>query len=104
MSCGQRLTEQFWKRCDAVDEGICVVPAKASEWQKEQINLRVGDIVLVKDETFLPRNHWSVAIIVDVFPDKIDGLVRSVMIRMAHNRHEFVRPIQKLVLLLHSDD
>ena len=72
-------------------------------------NLKVGDVVLVKDEN-LPRSQWNLGRVTIVFPSD-DGLVRSVELRMAdrrlakngkrvHAASILQRPVHKLVLVL----
>ena len=79
-----------------------------SKWQVNRPNIKVGDIVIVKEEGAI-RNRWPMAKVVEVAPGS-DGLVRHVKIQMADSniddrgkRHVaprlFDRPIQKLVVL-----
>ena len=68
-------------------------------------NFQVGDIVLLKDED-VRRNQWPTARVVEVFPSS-DGLVRSVKVLIASQddkRLMLDRPINKLVLLLESEE
>ena len=80
-----------------------------SKWSKPQRNLKVDDIVIVKDNA-LARNHWKLGRITEALPDN-DGLVRKVKVMLSDsgldNRGKRVRaveiyerPIHSLVLLL----
>jgi len=77
------------------------------------VDLRQGDIVIVKDEN-LPRNQWSLALVEEVILST-DGKVRKALLRMATQRLDssgaqiespsFIhRPIHKLVLLHRVED
>lgn len=51
-------------------------------WIKRQLNLLIGDIVLlIKDEN-TPRNAWKLARVEEVFPSK-DSQVRKVKLAIA---------------------
>lgn len=69
------------------------------KWTREQPNLDVGDIVLIKDDT-APRNVWHMGRIVKTEPDS-KGLVRSVVVKTSTT--ELRRPVHKLILLVKSD-
>ena len=64
----------------------------------------MGDIVLLKAD--YNRNNWSIAHIIETFPDK-HGIVRTIKLRLGDavgaEQHELVRPITKIVLLVESD-
>jgi len=65
---------------------------KRHKWQVPTENLRVGDLVVIKDD-FLPSNEWRLGRIDSVFPGA-DGNVRVVDIRTTRKR-----PVTKVVLL-----
>ena len=81
-----------------------------SKWVKPQRNLKVGDIVLLKDEN-TPRCEWLTSVVTEVFVSE-DNKVRSATVRLAScldnsgkrlGQATFLsRPISKLVLLLES--
>ena len=66
-----------------------------TKWTKTQLNLKVGDLVLVKGKGAKP-GLWPLAIITETFPG-IDGLVRKVVVKF--NGQFYTRPITQLVLL-----
>ena len=70
------------------------------KWNRVKRNLRVNDIVLIKDE-IAPRNVWPMGVVSEVQPDK-NGLVRSVQVRTS--KAELRRPVHKLVLLLAAEE
>ena len=101
----QSLANTFWVRWRR--EYIHSLQSR-SKWQVNRPNIKVGDIVIVKEESAI-RNRWPMAKVVEVAPGS-DGLVRHVKIQMADSniddqgkRHVaprlFDRPIQKLVVL-----
>ena len=81
-----------------------------SKWVKPQRNLKVGDIVLLKDEN-TPRCEWLTSVVTEVFVSE-DNKVRSATVRLTScldnsgkrlGQATFLsRPISKLVLLLES--
>ncbi|XP_070068068.1 uncharacterized protein [Drosophila takahashii] len=68
---------------------------KRNKWQAPTANLRVGDLVVVKEDN-LPSNEWRLGRIVSVFPGA-DGNVRVVNILTA--RKIIKRPVTKVVVL-----
>ena len=64
------------------------------KWLRVRPNLKIGDLVLMVDETS-SRGHWPKAI-VEVFPDD-DGNVRDVIVRTSSR--SFKRDVRNLVLL-----
>ena len=63
--------------------------------QREQKNLRVGDLVLIADDN-VNRNQWPLGKVVNVFPG-VDNLVRSAELRAKGTTLK--RPVTKLCLL-----
>ena len=47
------------------------------KWSHISRNFAVGNVVLMLDEN-APRSSWPLGYILEVFPNKSDGLVRSV--------------------------
>ena len=64
-------------------------------WKKPKPNLRVNQLVLLKEEN-AKRNLWPLGRIIKVFSDK-DGLVRTVTVRTPLGQYD--RPIQLIVPL-----
>ena len=70
------------------------------KWNQVKRNLKVNDIVLVKDDN-APRNIWPMGVITKVEPDT-KGLITSVFLRT--HTSELHRPVIKLVLLLSAEE
>lgn len=66
------------------------------KWLKQNRNLQIGDVVLIKDE-FYPPLKWTMGRITETHPGA-DGLTRVCTVRTA--RGTYVRPIAKLAPLL----
>ena len=66
------------------------------KWLRSTSNFEIGDVVLVVDENS-PRNSWPLGRILEVNPNKGDGLVRRVSLKTKTAVLE--RPIDKIVLL-----
>ena len=98
----QYCADLFWKRFQ--NEYLPLLQARA-KWTTKQRLHKVGDIVLVVDQS-VPRNHWCTGI---VTATKIsdDGLVRSCEVTMLKNKYTkcgfekitLRRPVSKLILL-----
>ena len=69
-----------------------VVMQERSKWQNPQRNLVEGDIVLIREEN-VPRNFWSLALVLQVEPNG-QGLVRPAVATTLR------RPVNKLILIL----
>ncbi|XP_028413601.1 uncharacterized protein LOC114536441 [Dendronephthya gigantea] len=106
----QFLANQFWQRWRREYLQSLQVRKK---WQNPKRNLKVGDIVIDKDED-LPRNQWPLAKVTKTYPSD-DGLVRKVEIQKATSNLDkngkrkndlsfFERPIHKLTMLLETVD
>ena len=106
----QHLLNEFWKKWQS--EYLQTLQQRP-KWNSEKVDLRQGDIVIVKDEN-LPRNQWSLALVEEVILST-DGKVRKALLRMATQRLDssgaqiespsFIhRPIHKLVLLHRVED
>lgn len=104
----QYLSEQFWNRWRK--EYLANLTLR-QRWHAPRRNMKVGDIVIVKDEN-IPRIEWTLGRVVNVHEGD-DGLVRKVTLQVGDrklgNRGERLhkpsiieRPIQKLVVLLDS--
>lgn len=67
-----------------------------TKWFETKDNLNIGDIVLLKDEAS-PPTSWPLGRVICIHKNNKDNLVRSVTIKT--NKGEFMRPVNKLVLL-----
>lgn len=88
----QKLKLHFWKRWH-LDYLNSLQTRK--KWRTPKSNLKVNDIVILKEENVPPAN-WPLGKIIKIHPGK-DGLVRVVTIKTA--RGIFKRPIIKLCTL-----
>ncbi len=94
----QRLQQQmqaFWQRWSS--EYLNSLQQR-NKWMWERENVKVGDLVLVVEET--APGTWKMGRIQDIHPGK-DGRVRVVNVKTACSIYE--RAINKLVLLLNTD-
>lgn len=67
-------------------------------WQVEKENLKVDDVVLIKEDNIAP-SHWAMGRVIEVHPGR-DGRVRNVTIKCSGSTKSiFQRAIQKLVKL-----
>ena len=88
----QYLANIFWRRW--IKEYLATLQPR-QKWQRQAINLKVGDLVLEAQEN-VPRGQWPLARVVDVNVGR-DGLVRSCVIKTRTGN--VLRPIRKLCLL-----
>ena len=93
----QYFANEFWSRWRK--EYLASLQTR-DKWTKTRRNLRVGDIVIMKDA--VPRQQWPMAKVVNTYPDPTDGLVRIVDLEAPSSKSRLKRPIQKLVLLVES--
>lgn len=95
----QFLLEQFWARWKK--EYVSQI-ALRQKWHERRRNVRVGDVVLVKDVNS-PRIEWPLARVTEVRMDD-DGLVRKVIVKLARkdttSTSILERSVHKLVLLI----
>ena len=106
----QYLTNEFWNRWRK--EYIQSLQVR-QKWISNKRNMRVNDIVIVKDENS-PRNTWKLGRIVKAEQSQ-DGQVRKVDLIMSDRSLDkngksskpmvhLSRPVHSLVLLLEADD
>ena len=106
----QYLVQQFWSRWRK--EYLLHLSAR-QKWTIPRRNVKTGDVVLLVDENS-PRMEWPIAIITEVKRDS-DGLVRRIKARRGNSELDkegkslklasvLERPIQKVVVLLESND
>ncbi|XP_061185011.1 uncharacterized protein LOC133193026 [Saccostrea echinata] len=96
----QCLAETFWRRWKSEYLQSLQVRRK---WKHTVKNIRVGDIILLKDNE-AQRNHWPTGLVERVFPSD-DGLVRKLEVRIMKDGQlrTYVRPISEIVFLCHSE-
>ena len=92
----QALVRHFWKRWST--EYVTHL-GRFTKWRHPLRNLRVGDIVILREDSVLPTK-WPLGRVTEVYPGK-DELVRVATVKT----HAGVRtrPVTKLALLLPSD-
>ncbi|XP_075157786.1 uncharacterized protein LOC142231048 [Haematobia irritans] len=92
-----------WQRVKAINQNLCMrwkeeylkEIVKRNKWKTVESNLKVGDMVVIRDDN-LPPSEWRLGRISEVFPGA-DGKVRVAEIRTS--KGPLVRPIVKLVPL-----
>jgi len=89
----QKMKKDFWKKWTS--EYLTRLQHR-TKWTDKEENLKIGDIVIIKQETVNP-NAWPLGRITQVHPGK-DDLVRVVTLRTS-NQKEIKRPINKLCKL-----
>ena len=94
----QYLLNVFWSRWKTEYANNLQVRTK---WQTIKRNLKVGDIVMLKDEDS-PRNQWPLARVIEA-PEDEDGLVRHATILCANGK-TFQRPIRSLFMILEQEE
>ena len=81
---------------------------KRPKWQKSQRNVKIGDVVLLKEDD-LPLNRWKLGRVIEVI-SAIDAHVRHVKLfisdsylskdgKRSKDLHIFERPVHKLVMI-----
>ena len=107
----QYLANEFWNRWKK--EFLKTLQVR-QKWNRPRRDMKIGDVVIVSDEN-LPRCKWLLGRIAETYPDP-DGHVRKVKIAMAdktrdektgrriHPTSYLERPVQKVILLLESED
>ena len=88
----QYLADRFWQRW--LKEYLPLLQLR-QRWTVPRRNLKVGDLVLVLDES-VPRGQWPMGRVIKVYPDKA-GWVRQVDVRVSAK--DLKRPITKLCFL-----
>ena len=92
----QFLANLFWSRWKK--EYIQSLQPRG-KWNTVKRNLKVGDVVLIMQES-TPRNVWRLGRILQVKTDS-KNLVRSATVKTSTTTLE--RPITKLILILEND-
>jgi len=88
----QQTFQTFWRRWSS--EYLNTLQSRG-RWSSNQENVKVGDMVVLKDNT-LPPLTWRLGRILEVMPNK-DGVVR--VVRVLTKGGPLIRPVVKLVLL-----
>lgn len=90
----QHMSQSFWKQWHQIYLNEL---QQRPKWQIARDNLKVGNLVLIKDENAAPT-FWATGRVTQTFPGT-DGFVRNVELRVAGKNRKIMRPVQKLVLL-----
>lgn len=89
----QKISQLIWK---AWSQDYLHEFQQRRKWATERANVKIGDLVLIRNEN-TPPTFWKTGRIIEVFPGA-DGRVRNVRLKTATG--ELERPVQKLCLLL----
>lgn len=93
----QQLSDAFWRRL--IKEYVPSLGTR-DKWKVRRRNLSENDLIILLDPD-LPRSHWKMGRVISVNRDA-HGDVRSAEVRTKTG--VYVRPIQKLGLLVEADD
>jgi hypothetical protein len=93
----QQMLQHFWNRWSA--EYLTSLQQRF-KWTAKRANLKIGDLVLVKDD-MLPPTKWKMGRVLQV-DDPDDSLVRNVVLKTAEG--ELTRSIVKCCPLLSADE
>ncbi|XP_017486035.1 PREDICTED: uncharacterized protein LOC108374567 [Rhagoletis zephyria] len=93
----RQVHQEFWKRWS---EEYLTTLQRRNKCQKRSPDIRVNDIVLVKNEN-LPRTHWRMGRVMTVHPGN-DGIVRNVTLKTTSG--QLSRAVQKLCRLCEQED
>ena len=107
----QLLANEFWTRWK---KEYLLNLQQRQKWSKPRRNMRVDDVVFIKDDEDLPRNQWQLARVTEAH-QSADGHVRTVKLAVADRtldgKGRRVRPckslerlVQKLVLLQEASE
>lgn len=101
----QKMVESFWKSWSA--DYVVQSFDTRKKWQKVEENVRIGQVVLIKDDN-LPPSGWQLGKVIELLPSK-DGLIRSVVIETASKNQtsgvykrkttKLTRAVQKICIL-----
>ncbi len=92
----QRLNQDLWTAWRTIYLQSLEVRQK---WHRPAKDVKVGEVVLIKDETLRVRN-WPLARVIKIFPGT-DGIIRAVDVRCSN--HTYRRPVYMLVRLCADD-
>lgn len=88
----KEMREDFWRRWSSE---YLPTQQKRGKWQTKKYKVKVGQIVIIKDEN-LPPAQWLMGRVIELIQGK-DKLVRSVKIKTESS--ELMRPVQKICIL-----
>jgi len=88
----QKFQQEFWQKWH---QEYLTSLQKRQKWLQRQTNIRVGQLVLLKEENATPLN-WKRGIVTQVHPGA-DGQVRVVTVKTSDG--ELKRPVVKVVVL-----
>ncbi|XP_036952751.1 uncharacterized protein LOC119018863 isoform X1 [Acanthopagrus latus] len=93
----QCLADTFWKRWRG--EYLSSLQGRR-KWTKDKPNVKVGDVVLLKDSQ-AHRNEWPIGLVIKTLPSN-DERVRKVEVRTVKDgtAKVFLRPVTETVVLL----
>ena len=87
----------WWMSFGTAGEEFLAARQERSKWVQMVPNVKVGDIVLIKEDS--PRNCWPLARVTAVTGSD-DGCVRSVTLKTKSSTLH--RPIHKILVLIHN--
>jgi hypothetical protein len=100
----QKVINSFWKRWTQDYFPSLLVHQK---WHTANRNVRIGDVVLIKDSNLI-RGKWRLGRIIRADPSLRDGYVRSVEISYKNpdnkNFLTITRPVQKIIVLVPAEE
>ncbi|XP_063830297.1 uncharacterized protein LOC135079574 [Ostrinia nubilalis] len=88
----QTMNKHFWRKWS---QEYLQHLQKRSKWRTPSENLKVDDIVIIKEDN-MPPGKWAMARVLEVHPGK-DGYVRVVSLKTENNIIK--RPVNKLIKL-----
>ena len=106
----QLLANNFWQQWK---KEFVLLLQKRPKWQKSQRNVKIGDVVLLKEDDF-PRNRWKLGRVVEVIYS-IDDHVRRVKLiigdsylskdgKRSKDLQILERPVHKLVMIFEHNE
>ncbi len=84
---------------DSLEDNLPAISGSQAEVASTCKDVKVGEVVLIKDETLRVRN-WPLARVIKIFPGT-DGITRAVDVRCSD--HTYRRPVHMLVRLCADD-
>ena len=90
--CQDKMIRQFWKKWTT---DYLSTLQQRFKWNKDRPQLKVGDVVVIKEDVTPPLT-WPLARIIEVY-DGNDSIVR--VAKVATEKSIFIRPVNRLVLL-----
>ena len=95
----QHLSNLFWSRWRK--EYLPLLQPR-KKWSQDERNVRVGDIVIMKDVS-LKRNSWPIGKVIKCDPSS-DSLVRKVDVMLGSSLKIFSRPIHELIVIVPNEN